>query len=621
MCACCRACLCAHRAVTRVLGELILFCTEASKSGVGAVTDGKFVGNAIDIIGLPVPSRQRLILEQNMLPMLIAILTTPFKDWGGRYDLSEIREQQERLRLLQKRRAMLVSHDRLARMESREMTPILAEEDGSDGERATPSSGAPAGTSKAMDARSGPDLGRGLGRTSSRRSYLSRTSSRGSRRNALASLLNVKEPDSQLLAIHRVTKLVYKLIRHVFRDSRENENKVAAYMDVFIKQLGFDVTAEETLTQLLTNNLQLLERLQVDQINVFLQFIRESGKKPEFLDFLAALCSCLGRGVPANQELICDLIFGDGDGLLRDGDGDVDAAGLAGISGRFGDAGMVDAIGNSSMWLRHVQDIAGVDGTSFAGGEHSAVDVIGGADVILPTREQNGERRWPRVSAASDSKVAAGDLHRHGPAPVIAMASTSPGGGVDIGGLEAKPVRMEPVRLRQGRISQTSVTTDESGVDPWMSRGDDSIPLEVFVGKLPSMKDYLRQRARVGSNSRDGGESKSSGGKSSGGTPDPSISRASMPRTRSEWQLARQEYVKYINHKLDTAPAAEWVAVMDLYVALAWHRGACGTRPSIPTTHRDRTSPTACDRTVSGSRKRRRSPWRARGLTGRTPST
>ena len=253
----------------------------------------------------------------------------------------------------------------------------------------------------------------------------------------------------------------YKVIRHIFRDNRENEIKVAVYMDVFVHQLGFDLTAEETLTQLLTNNLQLLEQLQVEQVNVFLQFIRVHGKRPEFLDFLAALCSCLGRGVPANQELICDLIFGNGDGMMHDDSANTTAAAFGTTATAFGNT---DATQMAALLQPE---------TSTPWGD--MLDVVGGADVILPTRE---------VESISESK----------------------------GGLEHV--------------------------------GGRDIPLEVFVGRLPSFSEFLNRH--VGQES--------------------TRSILSTPKLSERQRTARYKYVRHIDKLLETAAVTEWVAVKDLYV-------------------------------------------------------
>ena len=198
------------RHVTRVLGELILFCTEVENPA----QDGKYVGNASDIQGLPIPDRQRLIVEQNMLPMLVAMLVAPFKPWGGRYALSEIAEQQDRIKQIQQRRAMLVSHDRVSRREFVDTPPLPRTSAASMGSAEHKASSQQEGTGGSGVPQRPPRLSRG----------------ESGRRNAMASVWAVPEPDPQILAIYRVIRLVYKLLRHIFCDNRENELKVAVYV-------------------------------------------------------------------------------------------------------------------------------------------------------------------------------------------------------------------------------------------------------------------------------------------------------------------------------------------------------------------------------------------------------
>ena len=51
--------------------------------------------------------------------------------------------------------------------------------------------------------------------------------------------------------------------------------------------------------------------LSYDQVMVFIDLIRRRGRKPQFLEFLTACCSCNGEGVPSKQEMVCTLIFGE----------------------------------------------------------------------------------------------------------------------------------------------------------------------------------------------------------------------------------------------------------------------------------------------------------------------
>ena len=76
-----------------------------------------------------------------------------------------------------------------------------------------------------------------------------------------------------------------------------------------------------TLTELLNNNLALIETLSMDHVQAFVTLIRTKGKHPQYLNFLRALCSCRGAGVPVKQELVCDIVFGDSSGHYTRTDG------------------------------------------------------------------------------------------------------------------------------------------------------------------------------------------------------------------------------------------------------------------------------------------------------------
>lgn len=104
--------------------------------------------------------------------------------------------------------------------------------------------------------------------------------------------------------------------------------------------------------------------------------------------FLCDLHSCLGKGVPSKQELICDLIFGNGDGVMDETSAGVGAV-VGGGTRSFGarprlygdDARRVDH--SRSFYLSSASGHALVDrqGTEFID------DTICGVDVIWATRE------------------------------------------------------------------------------------------------------------------------------------------------------------------------------------------------------------------------------------------
>ena len=55
--------------------------------------------------------------------------------------------------------------------------------------------------------------------------------------------------------------MAYLLLLYMFKDNRTNEKHVYAFVDVFVAQIGLGLGAERCLTELLTNNILLLEGL------------------------------------------------------------------------------------------------------------------------------------------------------------------------------------------------------------------------------------------------------------------------------------------------------------------------------------------------------------------------
>ena len=210
--------------VSRVLAELIFFATSPvgadeqrllRLAGGGGGTRAA-VAAALDREGLPVPARQSYLREQGLIPVLVAAIKSPWREFSGKWRLRELLRD-------------------------------------------------------------------------------------GGAKGALRRVADV-------------SRLACRLVFHIFKDNRANEMAVADFLDVFIKLVGYELRAEQTLTHLLTNNRQLLQQLQPETCRVFIDLIRRKGKRAHYIDFLVGLCSCLGEPVKSKQELVADVIFGDDDG-------------------------------------------------------------------------------------------------------------------------------------------------------------------------------------------------------------------------------------------------------------------------------------------------------------------
>eukprot|EP01135_Chromosphaera_perkinsii_P005608 Nk52_evm22s355 gene=Nk52_evmTU22s355 len=123
----------------------------------------------------------------------------------------------------------------------------------------------------------------------------------------LTSIKDVGIPENQV--IKKICQLCYNVVRASCQNMKKNESYVARNMHFFQQQVGYDLYAESTITALIDNNRELLERvIKADEIESFVNLILKD-KDPRFMSFLVALCSSKNKAVGGNQEAICNIIF------------------------------------------------------------------------------------------------------------------------------------------------------------------------------------------------------------------------------------------------------------------------------------------------------------------------
>ena len=133
--------------------------------------------------------------------------------------------------------------------------------------------------------------------------------------------------EASVQPVVNAVRLLYKAITCSYKANRSNELYVAgqtfsswwiggperSFLRELIEQLGTkarDYGAPDCLTNLLTNNLELLEEEVDDEVvSIFVELIRRNGPVQLYLNFLEHLSSCEGQSVCSNQELLLRVMY------------------------------------------------------------------------------------------------------------------------------------------------------------------------------------------------------------------------------------------------------------------------------------------------------------------------
>lgn len=127
---------------------------------------------------------------------------------------------------------------------------------------------------------------------------------------AFDSGLYVLERLKQSDSVIRVCGLAYRILRHASADSRSNERYCAQWLPLYLSHIqrsheAASVGAEETLTEILSDNTRLLEEVVTTKTVELLVELLRVRREAKYARLLTVLCTSQGTPVPRNQQALC----------------------------------------------------------------------------------------------------------------------------------------------------------------------------------------------------------------------------------------------------------------------------------------------------------------------------
>ncbi|KAI9996190.1 hypothetical protein PInf_013573 [Phytophthora infestans] len=122
-------------------------------------------------------------------------------------------------------------------------------------------------------------------------------------------------------SLNRIISAINALLLHISWANRTNELYVVKVaMPVLMELLGNGFQTSLPLSYLLRENRNLVESITgcASITRNFFELIVTRGKSIRYMQFLVALCTSRGKGVPKTQEAICELLFNPANGYRDD---------------------------------------------------------------------------------------------------------------------------------------------------------------------------------------------------------------------------------------------------------------------------------------------------------------
>ena len=118
-------------------------------------------------------------------------------------------------------------------------------------------------------------------------------------------------------ALHQTCRLAQRLLWQMLRQCNANRRYASKYVSQMQVLLGYSIGVASTLTEVFTDNEELLDSIDDQTIEFFLELIRgEDGRQARYLDFLICLCHSGGKAVRVNQWRIAQMLVHEAPELL-----------------------------------------------------------------------------------------------------------------------------------------------------------------------------------------------------------------------------------------------------------------------------------------------------------------
>lgn len=277
------------RKVEQVLDELIGFCQDGARASPGLLR-----------------ARQNLFRIHRYIDLLVEMLKAPFERYGGPFRVDDVSAHNPEFVKFANEHDGDDDDDDDDACDSKE--PEL------DGAWGVPSASVLSSPQRsAVDRVRSDTLSTSSSPTSkSRRQVLYAHETSWRKRPSTTANSRQELHATAMQSLNRIIPSVNVLLVHIFSSNRSNElHMVKVGMPTLMELLGNGFQTSLPLSFLLRENRNLVESITAYAriIQSFFELIKSRGKSIRYMQFLVALCTSRGRGVPKTQEAICDLLF------------------------------------------------------------------------------------------------------------------------------------------------------------------------------------------------------------------------------------------------------------------------------------------------------------------------